>query len=83
MMMVLGVADEATPAPNPVTTRTASQLQSLLYNIGVFGVSLSLRGAKHRPLLSGVIGGRRGILIVMGLGGGSSLHLKPDSGSFC
>ena len=36
MMMVLEVADEATPAPNPVTTRTASQLQSLLYNIGVF-----------------------------------------------
>ena len=41
MMMVLEVADEATPAPNPVTTRTASQLQSLLYNIGVFSLSLS------------------------------------------
>ena len=40
MMMVLEVADEATPAPNPVTTRTASQLQSLLYNIGRF-LSLS------------------------------------------
>ena len=39
MMMVLEVADEATPAPNPVTTRTASQLQSLLYNIGVFSLS--------------------------------------------
>ena len=26
MMMVLEVADEATPAANPVTTRTASQL---------------------------------------------------------
>ena len=82
MMMVLEVADEATPAPNPATTRTASQLQSLLYNIGVFSLSTH-RVTDHRPLLSGVIGGRRGILIVMGLGGGSSLHLKPDSGSFC
>ena len=42
MILVLEVADEATPAPNPVTTRTASQLQSLLYNIGVFSLSLSL-----------------------------------------
>ena len=70
MMMVLEVADEATPAPNPVTTRTASQLQSLLYNIGVFSLSLSLtRVTNHRPLPSGVSGGR---VIVRTLGGGSS-----------
>ena len=74
MMMVLEVADEATPAPNPVTTGTASQLQSLLYNIGVFSLSLHTvhRVTFHRPLPSGVSGGRRGRVIVRTLGGGSS-----------
>ena len=73
MMMVLEVAGEATPAPNPVTTGTASQLQSLLYNIGVFSLSLSThRVTFHRPLPSGVSGGRRGRVIVRTLGGGSS-----------
>ena len=73
MMMVLEVADEATPAPNPVTTRTASQLQSLLYNIGVFSLSHThTRVTNHRPLPSGVSGGRRGRVIVRTLGGGSS-----------
>ena len=72
MMMVLEVADEATPAPNPVTTRTASQLQSLLYNIGVFSLSLSHTCDKSSPSTERCERRARGRVIVRTLGGGSS-----------
>ena len=65
MMMVLEVADEATPSPkNRPRPEWVGKSQTLLYNIGVLSrsvsVSLSFCVAFHRPLPSGVSGERRG-----------------------
>ena len=53
--------------PNPAYTGNGCKVK-LSYIISAFSTLSTHRVTNHRPLLSGVIGGRRGILIVMGLG---------------
>ena len=73
-MMVLEVADEATPAPSPAYDRNGIVISNPSYIISAFPLSLHTvhRVTFHRPLPSGVSGGRRGRVIVRTLGGGSS-----------
>ena len=59
--------------PNPAYTGNGSKVK-LSYIISAFSLSLHTVVTNHRPLPSGVIGGRRGITIVMGLGVSS---IKP------
>ena len=53
--------------PNPAYTGNESKVK-LSYIISAFSLSLHTVVTNHRPLPSGVIGDRRGITIVMGLG---------------
>ena len=75
MMMVLEVADEATPTPIRPRPEMALNSNPLILYGGGFPRCVChthTRVTSHRPLPSGVSVGRRGRVIVRTLGGGSS-----------